>query len=122
MSNHLVTISYTSGLPYLLLGMETSSISSKANACDVYTQTQVDNELSAKVNQSTAYTKTEVDGVVGTTANKSAMAGALGGKQSSITTSTDLILNSITANQVYSRYYSASTGNTDRRHQESEVY
>ena len=52
-----------------------------------------------------------MDDVVGTTANKSEIAIVSGGKQPAITTSTDLILNRITSNQVYSRYYKSATGN-----------
>ena len=40
--------------------MNTSSISSRATASDVYTQTGMNNALSAKADQSTTYTKTEV--------------------------------------------------------------
>ena len=43
-----LTISHTGGMTYLLIGMETSSISYNANASDVYTKAQVDNILTAK--------------------------------------------------------------------------
>ena len=55
-----LTISNTSGSSYLLLGTETSSASSKANASVVNTKRQVDNVFSSKANQSNTCTKTEI--------------------------------------------------------------
>ena len=60
--------------------MGTSSISSKANASDVYTKTKMNNALSAKNDQSATYTETEVYNTVSTTSNKSDLAIVIGGK------------------------------------------
>ena len=60
--------------------MGTSSISSKANASDVYTKTNMNNALSAKDDQSATYTETEVYNTVSTTSNKSDLAIVIGGK------------------------------------------
>ena len=107
-----LTISNTGGSTYLLLGMDTSSISSEANAAAVYTKTQVNGALSAKANQCTTYTKTEVSEVVATKASKSELATTMGGKQPTISTSSELAIHAITANQIYSRYYSPPTKRT----------
>ena len=45
----------------MLFAIDTSFISSKANALYVYTKRQVDSAFSAKANQTTTYSKTEVD-------------------------------------------------------------
>ena len=56
LASHL-TISNTVGSNYVLLGVDTSSISSKANASDVTTKAEVNN----KDNQSTTYMRTELN-------------------------------------------------------------
>ena len=65
------------GSTYLMLGVGTSSISSKANASEVYTKTQLDNAPTTNDNQTTTYTKTEVNNIVNTNASKSYMEATL---------------------------------------------